>query len=186
MRHVRRFTLICLALALIACNRAAPSPPAPKIAAHNPDPVIVVTYDGGMGDPTIRTSCIRLAVWDDGTALTCTDPLLADGAMAVGCVDPAQLASALADIEAAGFFDHPPISAWAPDSQNYRITARSKGRTRTHGAMTLDQSTPEWWAPCGAAVQTLTVTDTHPISDVATGGVFRGYVMAKWWQTPWR
>ncbi|MBC7771447.1 MAG: hypothetical protein H7210_03015 [Pyrinomonadaceae bacterium] len=154
--------------------------------AESDAPIVVAVFDAGMGDPAARSSGIRLAVWDDGTVLTCTDPLHPDKDMRVGRLSPQQLAAGLRDLNRAEFFVHPNMSHVAPDSSYLTIAAKSKEGVRTHRLDTYGQSQVHWWPRALAALEKFRPGETRPVREMATQGQFRGFVVDEWWRTPWR
>lgn len=150
------------------------------------DPIIVVVFDAGRpADPDSRSSGIRLAVWEDGTVLVASDSLHPDRDMRVGQLSPDGLNSALRDLDRAGFFTQPETFLIAPDSAYIRVTARSTTSTRTHALDTYYQTQIDWWPSVVAALDRLRPTEVRPVSDAATNGTFRGYILAEWWRTTW-
>ncbi len=149
-------------------------------------PTVVVVFDAGRpADPESRSSGVRLAVWDDGTALVATDPLHPANDMRLGNVTPEQLSAALAEMEKAGFFEKEDSVLVAPDSAYVRITARSNGVTRTHLIDSYQQTQAAWWTPVAFALEGLRPTETRPVAEGATDGAFRGYIIDEWWRTAW-
>ena len=191
MRHAHRLptlAVLIVSILAIACSRAAPAPPTKSATKQSPNPdipVLVVTRNPGMSMSNGKHG-VTLAVWADGIAIACTDPMDPTTSMVVGHVDPAALEAAMNELESAGFFDHPRQAHYPPDAQNFWVIAHRDTRTGSHGVMALDGTYPQWWPRCGAAVSSIILTDTRPIGEVATDGAFRGYVIDRWCETPWR
>lgn len=203
---VRLMNLIVLAVvaglsALPGCSDPPPPPPPRQgdaaakhtLSVSANDPTLVVSYDAGMpADPESRSSGVRLAVWEDGTVLAATDPLHPDRSMRVGRLTSEQAAAAWSALDQSGFFAQPDTFLVAPDSAYVKITARSGGdeegaaaRTHTHSLDTYYQSQTAWWPRVEAALAKFHPDETGDVTAVAEKGVFRGYIVAEWWRTPW-